>query len=109
MLPFKINGYRQQYAGNQNISFLPAIVSPSTRVHGEFLRLLFLQAHRETEAHFTATGLPSQHNSYKFRFSPRGLLPGPEEQSRTRGSKIGGVLDQSVHHALVNAGKREIV
>jgi hypothetical protein len=37
-------------------------------MHGEFLRLLFLQAHRETEAHFTATGLPSQHNSYEFRF-----------------------------------------
>ena len=37
----KINGYRQQYADNQNISFLPAIVSTRTRMHGEFLRLLF--------------------------------------------------------------------
>jgi hypothetical protein len=35
---------------------------------GEFLRLLFLQVHRETETHFTATGMPSQHNSDKFRF-----------------------------------------
>ena len=69
MLPFKTNGYRQQYAGNQNISFLPAIVSPSTRVHGEFLRLLFLQAHRETEANFIATGMPSQRNqSDSFHF-----------------------------------------
>jgi hypothetical protein len=59
----KINKYRQQYADNQNISFLPAIVSTSTRMHGEFLRLLFLQAHRETEAHFTAMGLPSQQRS----------------------------------------------
>ena len=50
----KINAYRQQYADNQNISFLPAIVSTSCRMHGEFLRLIFLQAHRETEAHFTA-------------------------------------------------------
>ena len=58
----KINSYRQQYADNQNISFLPAILSTSTRMHGEFLRLLFLQAHRETEAHFTATGMPSQRN-----------------------------------------------
>jgi hypothetical protein len=32
-------------------------------MHGEFLRLLFLQAPRETEAHFTATGMPSQRNS----------------------------------------------
>ena len=45
----KIAAYQQQYADNQNISFLPAIVSTSTRMHGEFLRLLFLQAHRETE------------------------------------------------------------
>ena len=52
-----INSYRQQYADNQNISFLPAIVSTSTRMHGEFLRLLFLQAHRETKAHFTAAGM----------------------------------------------------
>jgi len=35
-----------------NISFLPAIMSTSTSMHGEFLRLHFLQAHRETEAHF---------------------------------------------------------
>jgi len=33
------------------------------------LRLLFLQAHRETEAHFNATGIPSQRNqSDSFRF-----------------------------------------
>jgi hypothetical protein len=31
-------------------------------MHGEFLRLLFLQAHRETEAHFTAAGMSSQRN-----------------------------------------------
>jgi hypothetical protein len=38
-------------------------------MHGEFLRLLFLQAHRETEAHFTADGMPSQRNqSDSFRF-----------------------------------------
>ena len=38
----KINSSRQQYAYNQNISFLPAITSTSTRMHGEFLPLLFL-------------------------------------------------------------------
>ncbi len=57
----KIAAYQQQYADNQNISFLPGIVSTSTRIHGEFLRLLFLQAHLETEAHFTAIGMSSQH------------------------------------------------
>jgi hypothetical protein len=81
----KVNSYRQQYDDNQNISFLPAIMttsfkvwssasifcfcknkqktlSSSSRMHGEFLRLLFLQAHHETTAHFIATGLPSQQN-----------------------------------------------
>jgi hypothetical protein len=37
----KIIIFRQQYADNQNMSFLPAIVGTSTRMHGEFLRLLF--------------------------------------------------------------------
>ena len=65
----KINGYRQRYADNQNIFFLPAIMSTSTRVHGEFLHLFFLQAHRETEAHFTAAGMSWQnYQSDSFRF-----------------------------------------
>ena len=46
-----------------------SILSTSTRMHGEFLRLLFLQAHRETEAHLTAVGMSSQLNhSDLFRF-----------------------------------------
>ena len=36
----KIAAYQQQYADNQNICFLPVIVSTSTRMHGEFLHLL---------------------------------------------------------------------
>jgi hypothetical protein len=74
----KINGYRQQYADNQNISFLPAIMSTSTPMHGEFLRLLFLQANRETEAHFAAAtaGMSSQRNqSDSFRFKRTAFLP----------------------------------
>ncbi len=45
-------------------------MTTSSRMHGEFLRLLFLQAHRETTAHFIATGLPSQQNRSDnvFRF-----------------------------------------
>ena len=45
-------------------------MTASSRMHGEFLRLLFLQAHRETTAHFNATGLPSQQNrsDNAFRF-----------------------------------------
>ena len=67
----KIDDYCEQYANNQNISFLPAITSTSTRMHGEFLRLLFLQAHRETTAHFTALGMPAQQHCYSFRYRDR--------------------------------------
>ena len=66
----KVNSYRQQFADNQNISFLPAIMTTSSRIHSKFLRLLFLQAHRETKSHFIATGLSSQQNrsDNTFRF-----------------------------------------
>ena len=40
----------------------PACTANFSPCHCEFLRLLFLQAHRETTAHFNATGLPSQQN-----------------------------------------------
>ena len=45
-------------------------MTTSSRMHTEFLRLLFLQTHRETAAHFNATGLPSQQNrsDNAFRF-----------------------------------------
>ena len=65
----KIAAYRQQYADNQNSSDLPAIVSTSIHMHGEFLRLLFLQAHLETETHFAAVGMSSQNiNTEALRF-----------------------------------------
>ena len=64
----KINTYRDQYANNRNITFMPAITSTSSRMHGEFLRLLFLQAHRETTSHFTAIGMPAQQHCDSFRF-----------------------------------------
>ena len=37
-------------------------------MHGEFLRLLFLQAHRETTAPFTAIGMPAQQHCNSFRY-----------------------------------------
>ena len=54
---------------------MPAITRASTivtssRMHGEFLRLLFLQARRETTAHFrvTAIGMPAQQHCDACRF-----------------------------------------
>ncbi len=50
--------------------FCVSLRKVNSYMHGEFLRLLFLQAHRETTAHFIATGLPSQQNrsDNAFRF-----------------------------------------
>jgi hypothetical protein len=79
----KIDSYRQQYADNQNISFLPAIMSTSTRMHGEFLRLLFLQAHRP---HCRWNVIATQTIGL-VPFQARGILPVAEEQSRTRGGQ----------------------
>ena len=52
-------------------------MNKSNRMHGEFLRLLFLQAHRETESHFTAAGMPSQRNqSESFRLKRAAFYQG---------------------------------
>ena len=41
---------------------MPAIASTSGRLHSEFIRLLFLQAHRETDRFFAGSGVqPAQY------------------------------------------------
>ena len=46
---------------------MPAIASTSGRLHSEFVRLLFLQAHRETDRFFAASGVQlAQHDRGKF-------------------------------------------
>ena len=48
---------------------MPAIASTSERLHSEFVRLLFLQAHRETDRFFAASGVQlEQTNSGQFHF-----------------------------------------
>ena len=75
---------------------LPAIVSTSTRMHGEYLRLLFLQAHRETEAHFTAAGISSQtNNSEALRFKRAAFYNGLNSKvGLASGCQSGSVEDQ---------------
>jgi hypothetical protein len=55
----KIQKYRSDYNNNPHtvVSFIPAVVSTSGRLHSEFVRLLFLQAHRETDRFFAACRL----------------------------------------------------
>ena len=50
----EIRLYRADYNNrpSNTISFMPAIASVSGRLHSEFVRLLFLQAHRETDRFF---------------------------------------------------------
>ena len=67
----KILKYRADYNNNPPIStaFMPAIASTSGRLHSEFIRLLFLQAHRETDRFFAASGVqPAQSNRGTFHF-----------------------------------------
>ncbi len=55
----KIRKYRADYNNNSpnTVSFMPAIASTSGRLHSEFVRLLFLQVHRETDRFFAASGI----------------------------------------------------
>ncbi len=48
---------------------MPAITSTSGRLHSEFVRLLLLQAHRETDRFFAASGVQlAQHDRDQFHF-----------------------------------------
>ena len=57
----KIRKYRADYNNNppKTISFVTDIPSTSGRLHSEFVCLLFLQAHRETDRFFTPSGVCS--------------------------------------------------
>jgi hypothetical protein len=55
----KIRKYRADYNNRSpsTVSFMPAIASTSGRLHSEFVRILFLQTHRETDRFFAASGV----------------------------------------------------
>jgi hypothetical protein len=57
----KIRKYPTDYNNNppKAISFVPAIDSTQADLHSEFIRLLFLQSHRETDRFFTDSGVQS--------------------------------------------------
>jgi hypothetical protein len=67
----KIRKYHTDYNNNPPsvVSFMPAIDSTSGRSHSEFIRLLFLQGHRETDRFFADSGVHlAEHNSGLFHF-----------------------------------------
>jgi hypothetical protein len=67
----EIRKHHANYNNNppNTVSFMTAIASTSGRLHGEFVRLLFLQAHRETDRFFAASGVQlAQTSSGLFHF-----------------------------------------
>ena len=68
----KIRKYRADYNNNPPsvVSFMTAITITSGRLHSEFVRLLFLQTHRETDRFFATSGVQlaqSTSGQYHFR------------------------------------------
>ncbi len=72
----KIRKYRADYNNRYPsvVSFMPVIASTSGRLHTEFVRLLFLQAHRETDRflqlqEFSHRNLPVDSFTFAARLS----------------------------------------
>jgi hypothetical protein len=63
-------------------------------MYGEFLRLLFLQAHRDRCALHCRWNAIATQSIGLVPFQARGILPVADEQSRTRGNQRGGIEDQ---------------
>ena len=72
----KITKHQAAYSNNNSTSFLPGVASTSGRLHCELLRLLFLQAHRETEEYCRLFGVPAQTNQDSFRYKRAAFYSG---------------------------------
>ena len=72
----KIRKYRTDYNNRppNTISFMPAIASTSGRLHSEFVRLLLLQTHRETDRFFAASGVQSAQSTSGFHYRRAAFL-----------------------------------
>jgi hypothetical protein len=69
--PDNLRKYRVDYKNNspRGVGFMSAIDSTSGRLHSEFIRILFLQDHRETDRFFTSSGvLPAQSDRGFFHY-----------------------------------------
>jgi hypothetical protein len=94
--PLRILGLHERLGKKQlekNILTLTGMTT-SSRMHGEFLRLLFLQAHRKTTAHFIATGLPSQQtrSDNAFRFKHTAFYMGLKSKVGLVSAKVSALL-----------------
>ncbi len=64
----KLRKYRADYNFNppRGVGFMTDIASTSDRLHREFIRILFLQTHRETDRFFAASGVMSSQSDRGF-------------------------------------------
>ncbi len=87
-----IRKYRSDYNNNppNTTSFMSVIPSTSGRLYSEFVRLLFLQTHRETDLFFVSSGVQFVHStSGLFNF----LHSSFSDQFKT---KVGSTLTKAV-------------
>ena len=94
----KIRKYRADYNNRSPsaVSFMPVIASTSGRLHSEFVRLLFLQTHRETDRFFATSGVQSAQSTSVFHFRRAAFL----QQLK---SKVGLPLSKTVAlHVVLN-------
>ncbi len=64
----KLRKYRADYNFNptRGVAFMSSIASTSGRLHSEFIRILFLQSHRETDRFSTDSGVLSAQSDRGF-------------------------------------------
>jgi hypothetical protein len=63
----KIRNYRDAYADNRQVAFLPACMTTSGRIHGEFLRLLFFLSNKQADDYFAALGYEAHKEEFCHR------------------------------------------
>ncbi len=87
--PDKIRKYRADYNNRSPsvVSFMTAIPSTSDRLHSEFVRILFLQTHRETDRFFAVSGVPETAKLLKLQKSgpmiPNDSLSSPSRERKS--------------------------
>jgi hypothetical protein len=88
--PDKLHKYRADYNNNSPrcVGFMSPIDSTSGRLHSEFIRILFLQDHRETDRFFTSSGvLTSQSDRGFFHYRHKAF-------SSILKSRVGNILSK---------------
>ena len=63
----KIRHYRAPYRQNRHVAFLPACMTTSGRIHGEFLRLLYFISNKQALDYFEALGYDTHKEEFCHR------------------------------------------